>query len=180
VAALYKKLENIIMTTQSAKLKWFVIYTRPNHEKVLAQEISQLQSCESYLPVKKIMRKWSDRVKKIEVPLFSNYVFVKSTNESRTLLFNMPGIIRFVSFEGKPVTISDNEIARIKLIESNSASIENESYHCAGKEVTISRGIFAGITGTVIKKINESRFVIRVPLLMQAVSVHISDEDIIF
>jgi transcription antitermination factor NusG len=168
------------MITQNVKLKWFVVYTRPNHEKMLAQEISQIKSCESYLPVKKIMRRWSDRIKKVEVPLFSNYLFVKSTNESRTLLYNMPGVIRFVSFEGRPVTISDNEIARIKLIESSAASIENENYHCAGKEVTISRGVFAGITGTVIKKINESRFVIRVPLLKQAVSVQISEEDLVF
>jgi transcription antitermination factor NusG len=170
------------MVNQNAKLKWFVVYTRPNHEKKIALEIEQLKmkSCESYLPVKRIMRKWCDRVKKIEVPLFSNYLFVKSTNENRALLFNMPGIIRFVSFEGKPVTISDGEIERIKLIETNAKSIETESYHCAGKEVTISRGAFAGITGTVIKKLNESRFVIRVPLLRQAVSVQISEDDLVF
>lgn len=169
-----------MITQQSLKQKWFVIYTRPNHEKVLAQEIGQMKSCESYLPVKKILRKWSDRVKKIEVPLFANYVFVKSTNEGRGLIFNIPGMIRFVSFEGKPVTISDGEIERIKLIESSAKSIENESYHCAGKEVTIRRGAFAGMTGTVIKKMNEARFVIRMPLLQQAVSVQISEEDLIF
>jgi transcription antitermination factor NusG len=168
------------MITQNVKQKWFVIYTRPNHEKVLAQEIGQIKSCESYLPVKSILRKWSDRVKKIEVPLFANYVFVKSTNESRGLMFNVPGMIRFVSFEGKPVTISDGEIERIKLIETNAKSIENESYHCAGKDVTISRGAFAGMTGKVIKKMNESRFVIRVPMLQQAVSVQIAEEDLIF
>lgn len=69
---------------------------------------------ERYCPLNKVRRKWSDRVKVVEEPLFKSYVFVKVNEEDRTEVRTTPGIINFVYWQGKPAIIKEKEITAIK------------------------------------------------------------------
>jgi transcription antitermination factor NusG len=162
---------------------WHVLYTRPKFEKSICEEIELLNTdnifYESYLPVKVVTRRWSDRIKKIEEPLFYSYVFVKTDLRHKVNLLQIPGVMRFVSTDGKPATISSEEIERIRLIEKQSSDIRNEPYYSAGDQVVVKQGAFAGMKGILIKKLNNRpRFLIRLPLLQQAISVEISVDDL--
>ncbi len=93
--------------------KWLAIYSRPRWEKKVNQLLVE-KGFESYCPLNKVRRKWSDRMKIVEEPLFKSYVFVKVTDEDRTAVRMTPGVINFVYWEGKPAVIKEKEITIIK------------------------------------------------------------------
>jgi transcription antitermination factor NusG len=93
--------------------KWLAIYSRPRWEKKI-NRLLQEKGLESYCPLNKVRRKWSDRVKLVEEPLFKGYVFVKVSDDDRTSVRMTPGVINFVYWEGKPAIIREKEIKAIK------------------------------------------------------------------
>jgi transcription antitermination factor NusG len=107
--------------TEEAKLckqykvntKWFAIYTRPRWEKKVHNLLIQ-KGIESYCPLNKVRRKWSDRIKLVEEPLFKSYVFVKTDEEGRTPIRMTDGVVNFVYWNGKPAVIKEKEIQTIK------------------------------------------------------------------
>ncbi|UXE67985.1 MAG: UpxY family transcription antiterminator [Chryseotalea sp. WA131a] len=158
--------------------KWYVVYTLPKSERKVASSIAAM-GIESYLPMHKVIRQWSDRKKKMEVPLFSNYVFVKVDDVRRRLLFSIDELLKFVSIEGKPVVIRENEILTIKrLLSGDFDEISTEEYFHfqEGMKVRIAHGHFAGLEGVVIKKCNKSRLIIKVEGLMKAFSFVLSSK----
>lgn len=89
------------------------MYTRPRWEKKVNQLLTE-KGLESYCPLNKVRRKWSDRVKVVEEPLFKSYVFVKVTDSDRTAVRMTNGAINFVYWDGKPAVIKEKEITAIK------------------------------------------------------------------
>jgi transcription antitermination factor NusG len=162
------------MSANLLEPKWYVVYTRPQSERKVAASIAEM-GIESYLPLHKVVRQWSDRKKKMEVPLFSNYVFVKVDDVRRRLLFSIKELLKFVSIEGRPVVIRENEILTIKKVSSGDFDdISTEEYFQEGMKVRITNGQLTGLEGVVIKKCNKSRLVIRIEGLMKAFSFEIS------
>lgn len=93
--------------------KWYAIYTKPRWEKKVNGLLSQ-KGIEVYCPLNKVRRKWSDRIKTIEEPLFKSYVFVKIKDEERTNVRMTNGVVNFVYWNGKPAIIKEKEIQTIK------------------------------------------------------------------
>jgi len=105
--------------------KWLAVYTRPRWEKKVNQ-LLQEKGTESYCPLNKIKRKWSDRVKVIEEPLFKSYVFVKISDEERTQVRMTTGVVNFVYWNGKPAVIKEKEIAIIRRFLDEYENVEAE------------------------------------------------------
>lgn len=94
----------------------------------------------------KVVRQWSDRKKKMEVPLFSNYVFVKVDDVRRSLLFSVRELLKLVSIEGKPVVNMENEILTRKKVSSGDfEDISTDECFQEGIKVRIAYGQFAGL-----------------------------------
>jgi transcription antitermination factor NusG len=93
--------------------KWLAVYTRPRWEKKVNQLLAE-KGVESYCPLNKVKRKWSDRVKVVEEPLFKSYVFVKVSDEDRSTVRMTNGAINFIYWNGKPAVIKEKEITAIK------------------------------------------------------------------
>jgi transcription antitermination factor NusG len=93
--------------------KWYAIYTRPRWEKKV-NTLLEAKGIESYCPLNRVRRKWSDRIKTIEEPLFKSYVFVKIDEEGRTNVRMTDGVINFVYWNGKPAIVKEREIQTIK------------------------------------------------------------------
>jgi len=93
--------------------RWYAVYTKPRWEKKVAILLQQ-QGIESYCPLNKVRRRWSDRMKLIEEPLFKSYVFVKIDEPTRTAVRMTDGVINFVYWNGKPALIKEKEISTIK------------------------------------------------------------------
>jgi transcription antitermination factor NusG len=96
-----------------ANPKWLAVYTKPRWEKKV-NKLLQEKGVESYCPLNKIRRKWSDRIKTVEEPLFKSYVFVKVNELDRTSVRMTNGVINFVYWDGKPAVIKEKEINAIR------------------------------------------------------------------
>ena len=102
---------------------WYAVYTKPRWEKKVNQLLAE-RGIERYCPLNKVSRKWSDRIKVIEEPLFKSYVFVKVNDDDRTHVRMTPGIINFVYWQGKPAVIKEKEINLIKRFLDEYESVE--------------------------------------------------------
>jgi len=147
--------------------KWYALYTRPRAEKLVYQRLVET-GIETFLPIQKTYRKWSDRKKLIEKPLLSSYIFVKTIRKNFPIIFNTNGVVKFISFEGQPVSIPQNQIDNLKLLINSDADIEVTSEKfAAGDNVEVISGSLIGLTGELIKIGNRNRVVVRIDRLDQ-------------
>ncbi|MCW3111254.1 MAG: hypothetical protein JWQ09_5760 [Segetibacter sp.] len=159
------------MISSSAKSNWYTAYTFPNMEKKVHLELTNLNVI-SYLPMQEVLRQWSDRKKKLMVPMFPNYLFINTSQKRKFDLLSIKGILRFVSFDGKPAIVSDEEIASIKKFEN--AEFEIEPNLVNGDSVIITYGPFTGLKGKLFNKKGKHRFALRISALNQSLSIDIS------
>jgi transcription antitermination factor NusG len=160
------------MEAKSTDPKWNVVYTRPKSEKRVASSISEM-GIESYLPLHKVVKQWSDRRKKMEVPLFPNYVFVKVDASKRGYLYSIKELVRFVSIEKKPVVVCEKEILAIKHVLSEDLEVVSEEYFQQGMKIKIKQGQFQGLEGVVIKKYGDMRLLVKIDCLKKAYSFNV-------
>lgn len=151
---------------------WYVIYTAPKAEKKIASTICDL-GMESYLPLYTSIRKWSDRKKKVELPLFPNYVFVKTEATNRFDLFGVQGILKFVSVQRNPVVVPESEIEMIRKVLDKKYEVLQEDYFQAGTKVMVKEGQLGGLVGVVLKQNGTSRVMLRIEELQKAFSINI-------
>ena len=141
---------------------WYAAYTKSrNEKKVLA--LLQKENIEVYLPLQKKLKQWSDRKKWVEVPLFNSYIFVKISEKEYYQVLQTPGIIKYISFEGKAVSIPENQILALqKIVEGNlNFEISSEIFK-KGDQIRIDSGSFAGIYGELIEVRENRKFLIRI------------------
>jgi transcription antitermination factor NusG len=130
--------------------KWLAIYTRPRWEKKVDQLLKE-KGLESYCPLNKVRRKWSDRIKIIEEPLFKSYVFVKVNEEDRTNVRMTNGAINFVYWNGKPAVIKEKEIIAIKRFLNEYENVEARQMNLKlDQRVRITNGTFMDQEGKVL------------------------------
>lgn len=132
---------------------WFAVYTKPRCEKKVNGLLVR-KGIESWCPLQKVERQWSDRKKIIEDPLFKSYVFVKIKEEERVAVLQTDGVLNYVYFLGKPAVIKENEIDIIKafLLEKDAKiSIRSSAGFKEEDKVIISHGIFMDNVGVVVK-----------------------------
>ena len=154
-------------TTDNTEDKWYAIYTRPRSEKQVHQRLTE-SGVETYLPMQKTIRQWSDRKKIVEKPLLSSYLFVKTSPKQFPLVYNTYGVVKFVSFEGQPVPIPQKQIDNLRLLIDSNAEIEVSSENFAkGDNVEVVSGALVGLTGELIKIGTRNRFVVRIDRLDQ-------------
>ena len=140
-------------------MPWFVIYTKSRNEKKVA-ELLQKNGVEVFCPLVKLKKNWSDRKKIVETPLFNSYVFVNVSEKDRNVVFNVPGVIRYLFWLKKPAIVKDSEIESLKAVLNDtmdSFSIEN---YQIGDTVKISEGVFKGLDGVIEKQSNNKLHVI--------------------
>lgn len=140
-------------------MNWYVVYTKPKWEKKVAAQL-QNNGIECYCPVVVQMRQWSDRKKKVEVPLFNSYVFVRLAENDRNAVFDNVGVVRYLFWLGKPAIVRDDEIDIIKkwLNTSDGSDVEVTSYHI-GDSIALESGPFSTQKAT-IKEITNTHYVL--------------------
>jgi transcriptional antiterminator RfaH len=147
--------------------KWYALYTRPRAEKLVFQRLVE-EGIETFLPLQKTYRMWSDRKKLVEKPLLSSYIFVKTNNRNFPRVYKTNGVVRFISFEGQPVSIPQNQIDNLRLLINSDAEIEVTSEKFAmGDNVEVINGSLIGLTGELIKIGSKNRVVVRIDRLDQ-------------
>ncbi len=156
-----KILEETEQVKADADKNWLVIYTTPRAEKKVNERLEE-QGIETYLPLYKTIRQWSDRKKKVELPLFSSYVFVHVSVKERLQVLETDGVVRFLYYLKKPAVVRPKEIDAIKLFlhETEGLKIKVE----VGQKVEIASGPMEGVYGEVIR-IGKEKLLLRIEQL---------------
>jgi transcriptional antiterminator RfaH len=147
--------------------KWYALYTRPRAEKQVFQRLTET-GIETFLPLQKTYRTWSDRRKLVEKPLLSSYIFVKTKSKHFPEVYKTLGVVKFVTFEGHPASIPQKQIDNLRLLINSDEEIEISSEKFArGDNVEVITGSLVGLTGELIKIGTKNRVVIRIDRLDQ-------------
>jgi transcription antitermination factor NusG len=144
--------------------KWLVILTRPRWEKKVHSALVQ-KGIECYCPLNKVQRKWSDRIKVVEEPLFKSYVFVKIKDNDRTAVRMTDGVVNFVYCEGKPTILKERQVQLIRHFLHSYKEIQLEKLDTAetklnGKEPEKKNGRSPEARKTATFQINGSCFIL--------------------
>lgn len=168
------------MVTASG-LHWYALYTRPRSEKKLAEALQKL-GIEYYLPLLRMRKKWSDRYKWIEEPVFASYLFVHVDFERDSLrVLKLPQAVYFVSTEGAPTIIEAHELELLRLAVDNFAEslvIRDTSALAQGETVRIKDGPFAGKEAVIERIQGKTLVVVSFPALNKSVQVEIPVEQL--
>jgi len=160
------------MSFRNKQWPWFAILARTGREK---NAILLLENAgyECYLPVSKFTRRWSDRVKQIEVPLFPGYLFCRMNAQNRLPVLMTPGVIQIVGVGKMPIPVEEEEIAAIQRVEKSGLSAMPWPYMQVGHVARIEDGPLRGLTGIVVKIKSGTKLVLSVSLLQRSVAVEL-------
>jgi transcription antitermination factor NusG len=138
-------------------MNWYVVYTKPKWEKKVADKLSQL-GIETYCPLITQVKQWSDRKKKIEVPLFNSYVFVQLSDSERNSVFQVAGVVRYLFWLGKPAIVKDQEIEIIKKsLKAPNISDVTVSAIQVGDKIKLESGAFSN-QNAIVQEISNSYY----------------------
>ncbi len=158
---------------------WFIAYTYPKAEKKVYSSLLR-SGVNAFLPLTTQKRVWSDRVKLVEVPLFSSYVFVESSEQKLPVLSEINGISKFVRFNKEYAIIKREEIRAIKTFVEKGKNVEvYQDGLQEGQEVKVKQGPFIGLQGVLVRKGRKSRFIIEVEGLDRFISVDIPSKHLV-
>ena len=153
--------------------KWYAIYVKSRYEKRIYQELCD-KGIKSSLPLIIQTRQWSDRKKKVEVPLFRGYVFVNiDISKDKLFVLQTDGVVKFVTFCNKTVSIPSEQMYWLDQLLMSELQVESEQDFPLGGEVDVTFGPLKGLRGRVKQKNSKTRLVVWFDTIMQGVSVEI-------
>ncbi|MCK5074963.1 MAG: UpxY family transcription antiterminator [Calditrichia bacterium] len=151
---------------------WYAVYTRSRFEKKIEEKLLE-KRIEVFLPVIKKLRQWKDRKKWISVPLFNNYLFVNIDYRERYSVLETNGVVRFITFQGKPVPISDSQIDSLKIAISVPEKVKVEDGITIGKPVIVTSGPLKGVKGVISEKRGQNYVHIVIESINKSVSIDV-------
>src|ERR1700680_1798274 len=158
---------------------WYAIHTRPRHEKWIAGQLQEKRVF-TFLPLLQQIHRWSDRRRKVEVPMFSCYAFVRMAQivEERLKVLRTPGVLGFVGNERQGTPIPNEQIESLR-----TAIIENipcfpHAFIRAGRRVRIRGGSLDGVEGILVHQGTDQSLVVSVELLHRSVAIRVKGYDI--
>jgi transcription antitermination factor NusG len=161
-----------IDNSRTVKYPWFALQVRSRHESCVADYLNG-QGYEWFLPLYKSRKRWSDRIKEVESPLFPGYLFCRFNQHDRLPILKTPGVIQIVGFNRVPAVVEESEISALQTLMA--AGVPN--HPCAflelGDKVRIESGPLRGLEGILMDFKGHHRLVLSVTLLQRSVAVEI-------
>jgi transcription antitermination factor NusG len=156
--------------SKSEKQKnWYVLYCKPNTEKKTAQRLAEC-GIKVYCPVKTELRQWSDRKKKVEVPVLPSMIMVNLHEKNRSQVFQVPTSVRYLFWLKKPATVRQEEIEELQSILSGDTSQVTVEQMSKGQAIKLS-GLGFEEEKAVIKYVTKSHYCVYLERLGYMVKV---------
>jgi len=155
--------------------QWYALQIRPRFEKLAARHLTD-KGYEGYLPVYTARRRWSDRMKSVEVPLFPGYTFCRFDIRQRLPILVSPGVLSIVGIGKTPTAVSDREIFSIQQLIASGLVCGPWPFVQVGQCVSVERGPLAGLEGIVIEVKSNLRLILSLPLLQRSVAAEIDSD----
>ena len=157
--------------------EWYAVQVRPKHERIVARLLAE-RGYETFLPMGRSRRRWSDRIKEIEIPLFQGYLFSRIDSRAPAPVVTVPAVIRIVGVGNLPIAIEESEIVALRTLTAARPWTEPWPFAPVGQRVRINSGPLTGVEGTVVHSTAGRRLIVSVSLLQRAVAVDIEQADV--
>ncbi len=157
---------------------WFALHVKSRHEKMVSSILSS-KGFEQILPVYRSNRKWVDREREIDLPLFPGYVFCQFSLDARIAVVTTPGVVDIVRCGREFAPVDPAEIAALRAVMKSHLPARPWQYLASGEQVMIEGGPLHGVIGILLQTKNSKRVVLRVTALCRSVSVEIDGEQIV-
>ncbi|QGY43934.1 UpxY family transcription antiterminator [Maribellus comscasis] len=167
------------MILKKPEYAWYAIYTKVNSEKKIFKNLQE-QKIESYLPLRKSLRQWSDRKKWIEEPLFRCYLFVRVSYKEFFDVLSVPGVVCYISFGGRPQSIPDYQINNIKTLvrqDNIDITVSKEKLR-PGYKAEVLVGPLKGLKGEIVEISGQYRILIRIDTMGLGLHANISKDEV--
>lgn len=164
------------ISVSQTKAHWHAVHVKARHEKIVAQVLEE-KNIEVFLPMRAIQRKWSDRTKIVDFPLFPNYLFVFIELISKKIVLQTRGVVRIIG-NPLPIEIPVEDIESIKAFIRNKVEIDPYPHFVSGKAMEVTQGPFKGIRGILDRKKGKYRLVIRMDIIHMSAGIEIDIADV--
>jgi transcription antitermination factor NusG len=161
------------------ELRWYALHTRARHERVVESRLRE-QGMETFLPTVEEIHRWSDRKKKVEVPLFSCDVFLRSTlsPQDRNLVHRIDSVLGFVGVRGMGMPIPDEQIEGVRTVLGQGAPCSSHPFLKVGQRVRIRGGALDGVEGVFLSENGDHSLIISIDAIQRSMAVRIDGYDI--
>jgi transcription antitermination factor NusG len=159
---------------------WYAVQTRARNEKVISERLQE-QGLTTFLPLVTEIRTWSDRKKKVELPLFSCYVFVKlvfGNNEARMQVYRTAGVFGIVSMRGEAIPIPEEQIDALRKVVTQQLSWSVHPFLKIGQRVRIRGGSLDGVEGMLLSREGDRTLIISVDAIQRSLAVRVEGYDV--
>ncbi len=157
--------------------RWYAIYTKARHEKRVAEQLIQ-KSVETLLPMYESIRRWRNGRHRVQFPLFPGYAFVRIALKDRLEVVKTPGVVRLVSFDGKPKPLPEEEIAAVRRGLAAGVGLRPHPYLTIGRHVHVVSGPLQGMRGILVRRKGQFRVVVSLDLIMRSIVADVDIADI--
>ena len=144
------------------ELRWYALYTASRAEKKVSERFTQ-EGIDHYLPLQRVKRRWSDRVKEVEIPVINGYIFVHIPVADSRKVTSIYGAIAFVSENGRPIAIRDKQLEVLRfMVEHAQEPVEyiQVSYE-RGEPIRITKGPLEGMLGELVEMQGKHKILVR-------------------
>ena len=161
--------------------RWYAAYTKSRNEKKVLARLTE-SGFEAYLPILRRRKQWSDRLKWVEEPLIRSYIFLRVNESEYYNAINTPGLVCYVTFEGKAAPIPDRQIDTLKMLLQQGAEMEisNERFE-PGQKVIVVAGTLLGMQGEMVEYRGRKKVLVRLGTtgtnLLVTVSLDLIEKD---
>ena len=155
--------------------RWYALHTRARHEKAVERRLHD-QGMETFLPTTMEVHRWSDRKKKVEVPLFNCYVFLRCalSAEDRTRVYQIESVHGFVGSCGASLPIPDEQIEGIRKVLTEAVPWRSYPFLKAGQRVRVRGGAMDGVEGVFVSENGDHSLIISVDAIQRSMAVRIN------
>jgi len=160
------------MEAPRPSLAWYALQVRSNCEWTVNSLLTG-KDYETFLPTYRTRRRWSDRTKEIEAPLFRGYTFCRFDALRRLPILTTPGVVSIIGSATGPIQVDDREIASVRGMVASGAVVGPWPFLREGQFVAVERGPLAGVEGIIVSLKGHYRLVVSVTLLQRSVAVEI-------
>jgi transcription antitermination factor NusG len=158
-----------------ANVHWFALEVKQRYEQFAATALRN-RGYEEFLPLYKCRRRWSDRIKQLDLPLFPGYLFCKLDPDNRLPILATPGVILIVGIGKIPVPVAESEIDAVRSVVASQLSAQPWPFLRAGQQVRIDAGPLRGVEGVFLNHRNQCRLVVSVTILQRSVAVEVDGD----
>lgn len=159
----------------ATRYPWFALQVRVRHEVAVSDHLKG-KGYEWFLPLYKSRRRWSDRVKEIEAPLFPGYLFCRFDPHDRLPILKTPGVAQIVGYNHIPIPVDEHEIMAIRRLVASGVPNFPCAYLEVGSKVRIDTGALRGLEGILTDVKGKRRLVLSISLLQRSVAVEIDSD----